>query len=103
MVFGIMSENEKCANEVAFIQPTTLTTLLQVGVSQSGQIVLEPNWGFVGGMMFGLLCLIMLLLGVLYYLQNKSWKSTARLMTPYKLESRKMGKLTSINSDAQCF
>jgi hypothetical protein len=66
VVFGIQPENGRCANEDAFIQPTTEKTLLLSGAYQNKNVVYDPDWIFISLVVVAFVVLVLIVLLIIY-------------------------------------
>ena len=61
-----------------------LQSLLQIGVSRNTNLVYEPNWLFIIGMVLGFLLLILIIVLLIIYLNKKSWRITKKVVIKYR-------------------
>jgi hypothetical protein len=49
-----------------------------MGVTSTNDIVLSPDWNLVVGLLLGMLGLVLILLGFMYYFRKRAWISHNR-------------------------
>ena len=76
-----------CTTEAAFV-PYSYKNLAVMGVSANNSIVLSPDWTLVIGLLFGMLGLIIVVVGFLYYFRKKAWSSHHELSVTYRTTMR---------------
>lgn len=73
MIVQVVGPGEECTDSDRFVQTITETTLGEVGVAQSGDLILQPNYTLIvamGCLLFFATILIMLSIG---FCLHKGW------------------------------
>ena len=72
-VIGVMGDNLQCSNDEKYIQPMSASNLLKLGLSQTEDIILTPDWPLIFGLIGSILVIIPLLVWFMQYFTNSSW------------------------------
>jgi hypothetical protein len=73
MVIGVMGDNLKCSDESRYIQPITTSSLLKLGLSQTEDIILKPDWPLIFELIISIIIIVPLLVWFMQYFTNSSW------------------------------
>ena len=79
--------------------------LVTVGVKTTSSIVLQPDWSLVIGLLLGMLALVLIVIGGLYYFRKKSWSNHTNIESKYRRKNKALNenvqqKSTATNSKA---
>jgi hypothetical protein len=98
-VVVVMDTGVSCSTEAAIV-PFTAANLVALNVARNSDIVLEPNWSLIGGLLGALFALIALVIGALYYFRRKGWANKRASVPAYRRHARKanLGKSHSKGS-----
>ena len=84
LIVQVVGPGEECTDSDRFVQTITETTLGEVGVAQSGNLILQPNYTLIiamGGLLFFATLLIMISIG---FCLHKGWNVTELSQTTYR-------------------
>ena len=85
LVVSVMPPNVNCSTDAQFV-PFSRTNLITMGITAEDEIVLSPDWNLIFGLTSGMLLVILILIGFMYYFRKRAWAthhniiSTARKM-----------------------
>jgi hypothetical protein len=74
LIVSVMPVNVNCSTTSHFVE-FTATNLITMGVTSTNDIVLSPDWNLVIGLLVGMLGLVLVLLGFMYYFRKRAWMS----------------------------
>jgi hypothetical protein len=72
IIVRVMGAGQRCPVEAQFV-PMTSDNLVQLAVQEAGQPVLQPNWILIGSLIGGLLGVVLVVIGGLYYFRYRAW------------------------------
>lgn len=90
-IIGVMGDNLKCSDEHRYIQPITTSSLLKLGLSQTEDIILTPDWPLIFGLIAAIIVILPLLVWFMRYFTNSSWLKKK----PDEIEYRELNKTAS--------
>ena len=64
------------------------SNLIVSGVKSSDNIVLSPDWNLVIGLLLGMLAIVLLVVGFLYYFRKKSWSYHTNIEALYRKNNK---------------
>ena len=79
----VMDEGTECSTEAAFT-PMTSANLNAVGGKLSDDIVLDPDWEVLGGLLGGLSLMIFGVIGAIYYFRKQAWSIKSKKGARYR-------------------
>ena len=74
--------------------------LVTVGVKTTTSIVLQPDWNLVIGLLLGMLALVLIVIGGLYYFRKKSWSYHTNIESKYRRKNKAMNENVQHKSSA---
>jgi hypothetical protein len=74
LIVSVMPANVNCSTASHFVE-FTASNLVTMGVTSTNDIVLSPDWNLVIGLLLGMLGLVLILLGFMYYFRKRAWIS----------------------------
>ena len=86
-VVTVTPSSINCTTEASFV-PNSYQNLAVMGVSANTSIVLSPDWTLVIGLLFGMMGLIIVVVGFLYYFRKKAWSSHHEISVTYRTSMR---------------
>ena len=75
MVVSVMSTSESCPDDEKYITPITASNLLNIGVKQNEDVIVSPDWIFIGCCFIVILIIIPGIIICIAYLHNKAWEA----------------------------
>ena len=72
-IIGVMGDNLKCSDEYRYIQPITTSSLLKLGLSQTEDIILKPDWPLIFGLIISIIIIVPLLVWFMQRFINSPW------------------------------
>lgn len=106
MIIGIMSENKRCDDEDAFIQPITEKSLLLVGAYENNDIVYDPQWLFIIAIVAAFVILVCFIILIIYCFGKQKWESFLRIFVRYRYQNLKHqdeDKFKTLRAENICF
>jgi hypothetical protein len=89
----VLADNIAQQSQAQFVEFSE-NNLIVSGVKTSDNIVLSPDWNLVIGLLLGMLAIVLLVIGFLYYFRKKSWSYHTNIDALY----RKGNKSTSFDN-----
>jgi hypothetical protein len=96
-IISVVAKNLACTTAGTFVEFTT-ANLVSLGISSNDSIVLEPDWALVAGLLAGMLGLVLIVIGFLYYFRKKAWSTKAKYMESYRNTNKKMSQTSNLPS-----
>ena len=73
-IITVLPSSLTCTTEAPFVDFTT-KNLVTMGVASNTSIVLSPDWYLIMGLLFGMMGLIVFVVGFLYYFRKRAWST----------------------------
>lgn len=86
-VVTVTPSSINCTTEAPFVT-FSQKNLAIMGVSANSSIVLSPDWTLVIGLLFGMMGLIIIVVGFLYYFRKRAWSSHHEISVTYRTSNR---------------
>lgn len=83
-IVSVMSSSTVSPSSSKNIQPMTDYCLYLNGIAQNQNILLEPDWGLIFGLLAFILIGIPIIIGVLYYISARDWNKGNLIVINYK-------------------
>jgi hypothetical protein len=87
LIVSVMPENVNCSTASHFVE-FTASNLITMGVTSTNDIVLSPDWNLVVGLLLGMLGLVLILLGFMYYFCKRAWLSHNEIQSTARQHNR---------------
>ena len=86
-IIGVMPAGVNCSVAGPFVEFSD-SNLIKMGVVTNNNIVLTPDWNLVLGLLFGMMALLLIVVGFLYYFRKRAWSAHFAVETKYRNKSR---------------
>jgi hypothetical protein len=86
LVIAVMPPNVNCSTDAQFV-PFSRSNLITMGITSDDEIVLSPDWNLVLGLLAGMLLLVLILIGFLYFFRKRSWTSHRAIKANARLQN----------------
>ena len=87
LLVAVMPANVNCSLESFFVT-FTASNLITLGIDTNDDIVLAPDWDLVMGLLGGMLALVLILIGFVYFFRKRAWTSHKVIHTKYRHQQR---------------
>lgn len=85
----VVSGNIECTTAAPFVE-FTQSNLIKTGVTSNNKLVMSPDWNLVVGLIVGMLLLVNLVVGFLYYFRKKAWAAHHDIDQQYRRNNKKV-------------
>jgi hypothetical protein len=82
-IVTILDSNIAQSTEAQFV-PMSESNLIVSGVKTTSGIVLAPDWDLVAGLLAGMLGMVLLVTGFLYYFRKRAWSTKSTIQLKYR-------------------
>lgn len=86
-VIKVVPSSINCSTDSPYVDYTN-KNLVTMGVLSNTSIVLSPDWGLVMGLLFGMMGLIISVVGFLYYFRKRAWSSQVDIAHAYRVSHK---------------
>lgn len=83
LVVAVKDQAVACPSD-AYIMPTSYQNLLAAGVTPMDNLVYEPNWWLIGGILFAFVMLAVITILLILYYKKKVWRLRGQPRIPYR-------------------
>jgi hypothetical protein len=94
LIVAVMPANVNCSLESFFVT-FSASNLITLGIDTTDDIVLSPDWDLVLGLLGGMLGLVLILIGFLYFFRKRAWTTHKDIQTKYRSHQRGAKKESS--------
>jgi hypothetical protein len=86
-IITVLADNVARSTDAQFVESST-RNLIVLGVKTDDSIVVAPDWNLVIGLLLGMLALVLLVIGFLYYFRKRSWSHHAHIDPKYRQKNK---------------
>ena len=92
-IFKVLDTNVARSVSSYFVESSN-ANLVVVGVKSDTNYAVSPDWNLVVGLLLGILVLVLMMLGFLYYFRRRAWSYHAVIDTSYRRKNKKVAEDT---------
>ena len=93
VIISVLAQFVARSTSAQFIEMTN-GNLVTVGVKTTSSIVLQPDWNLVIGLLLGMLALVLIVVGGLYYFRKKAWSHHTNIDSKYRKKNKAIAENT---------
>ena len=86
-IISVVAAGVTCTTSAQFVEFSS-ANLITMGVKSNSSIVLAPDWGLVVGLLLGMLTVVLIVVGFLYYFRKKAWVSHHDVDSKYRRQNK---------------
>ena len=87
-IFKVLDANVARSVSSYFVESSN-SNLVVVGIKSDTNYAVSPDWNLVVGLLLGILALVLMMLGFLYYFRRRAWSYHAVIDTSYRRKNKK--------------
>jgi hypothetical protein len=86
-VIQVLSSNVASNVDSTFVEFSE-GSLIKLGIVTNDNIVTEPDWDIVGSLVCGILLIVIVLIGLMYFFRKQAWSTHRKLKDSYRNKNR---------------
>ena len=94
LVVSVMPANVNCSTNSPFV-PFSRSNLITMGISSDRDIVLSPDWNLIFGLLFGMIMIVLLLIGFIFIFRKRSWTTHYGIDKRARVSNKSGGMMSS--------